>query len=196
LRRGGTESVISQSVSRDPERQRRMLRRRRWLCDLACPVADTASRGRPRPNCPCLVRECLPTSPNPDQPGTLRLAISYGASWGSLARVAPDVALIPQRSLVQIQPPQPTAKPRKDDPSGGCVLSGDESVRDPIVRELCGTTLLPGPTPRPLPRGSPRPPSRQTGAEFAPRAPISKVYTARDGPRTDVDDCLAAETVE
>ena len=60
-----------------------------------------------RLNCPCSVRECLPTSPNPDQPRGLRLPISYGLRWARLVPVAPAVALITQRSLVQIQPPQP-----------------------------------------------------------------------------------------
>jgi hypothetical protein len=62
----------------------------------------------PSANCPCSVRESLPTSPKPDQPGARRLSISYGASWEGLVPVAPAVALITQRSLVQIQPPQPT----------------------------------------------------------------------------------------
>ena len=61
-----------------------------------------------RLNCPCSVRECLPTSPNPDQPGALQPPISFGASWEGLVPVAPTVALITQRSLVQIQPPQPS----------------------------------------------------------------------------------------
>jgi hypothetical protein len=61
----------------------------------------------PSANCPCSVRESLPTSPKPDQPGARRLSISYGASWEGLVPVAPAIALITQRSLVQIQPPQP-----------------------------------------------------------------------------------------
>ena len=57
--------------------------------------------------CPYSVRERLPTSANPAQPGRLEPRSSYGPAWSRLLPVAPSVALITQRSLVQIQPPQP-----------------------------------------------------------------------------------------
>ena len=71
------------------------------------PQGDGGRQDDLRVNCPCSVRECLPISPNPAQPGALQPPISFGASWVGLAPVAPAVALITQRSLVQIQPPQP-----------------------------------------------------------------------------------------
>jgi hypothetical protein len=105
----------------------------------------------PSANCPCSVRESLPTSPKPDQPGARRLSISYGASWEGLVPVAPAVALITQRSLVQIQPPQP----RKARGYGSrpwplgfstqrlCHIRRDQSDRSPdvptrISRTVCG----------------------------------------------------------
>jgi hypothetical protein len=59
------------------------------------------------PDCPCFVREPPPTSPNPGQPGRSYPAIRHGVNWSDLALFTPAIALITQRSLVQIQPPQP-----------------------------------------------------------------------------------------
>ena len=63
--------------------------------------------GRPRVNCPCSVRECLPTSRNPDQPGALTTSNFLRGGLVGLAPVMPALALITQRSLLQIQPTQP-----------------------------------------------------------------------------------------
>jgi len=68
------------------------------------------------------------------------------------------------------------------------------------TRPNCAGTVRDDTTSRPdsetPSQGESAPPEPADRRRVRPRAPISKVYTARDGSGTDVDDSLAAETVE
>jgi hypothetical protein len=69
------------------------------------------SHGRRRRTVRVLSVNACQSAPTRTKPDALQLPISYGANCGNLVAVAPAIALITQRSLVQIQPPQPR-KPR------------------------------------------------------------------------------------
>ena len=57
--------------------------------------------------CSCFVREPSSMEPNWPQTGAAQVPIISGVSWSGLAPLTFHIALITQRSLVQIQPPQP-----------------------------------------------------------------------------------------
>ena len=58
-------------------------------------------------NCPLTVRELGPKPPNVRQTGSRYSERLLGLNWFALFRIGGQIPLITQRSLVQIQPPQP-----------------------------------------------------------------------------------------
>ena len=71
-----------------------------WIFDAGCERRNTGW--------PCFGREREPTSPNRSQKRGPWGELNDRCHWGSLEDVGPSTRLITQRSLVQIQPPQPT----------------------------------------------------------------------------------------